>query len=67
MLSTLSPRTHGWVAVASTTTSAEISARVGLGNDATKQKRGMVVRVGEYYGYHDGALWQKIDAWKELT
>ena len=42
--------------------SADVCERLGIGPNAW----GMVSRLGEYYGHHDGALWQKLEAWGRL-
>lgn len=43
-------------------TCADVSAAVGL----SENRGGFVVKVGEYYGFYDTALWQKIDAWRQM-
>ena len=43
-------------------TCADVSAAIGLGNS----NGGIVVKLGEHYGFYDPALWQKLEAWRQI-
>ena len=51
-----------WAAGSGMTTSSEISSTLGF---EPGQKNGIVLKVGEYYGCYNEALWQKLEAWRE--
>ena len=45
-------------------TCAEVCDAIGIGNGA--QKNGLVTKVNDYYGLFDRALWEKMDAWRQM-
>ena len=49
-----------WAVGTEASTCADVCKLAGIG-DGTP---GVVVRIGEYYGHYDTALWQKLTAWK---
>ena len=51
-----------WAIASDANTCADVSNLVGIGGGAP----GVVVRIGEYYGHYDTALWQKLAAWSQL-
>lgn len=56
---------NAWVIATTLTTCAEVADKGGL---SPKGKRtGIVVKLRDYYGYFDMALWEKIEAWENLT
>ena len=55
-------RTGTWVAPSSFDTCADVAEELGM--NSTVQARGIVVSLGAYYGYHNNALWEKINAWR---
>ena len=50
-----------WAVATKENTCADVSNLVGIG----ASKPGVVIRLGEYYGHYDTALWQKLVAWRE--
>ena len=51
-----------WAVATKEQTCADVSKLIGIG----AKMSGVVVRIGEYYGHYDVALWQKLDAWSRL-
>jgi len=51
-----------WAVASGDRTCADVSERLGM-NDETGRS-GMVSRIGEYFGYYNRALWDRIEAWK---
>ena len=51
-------------------TCAEVCDAIGIGNGAEigngAKKSGLVTKVNDYYGLFDRALWEKMDAWREM-
>ena len=55
-----------WVVASSVyTTSADISDLHLPEKEDEPARARVIVRIGEYHGYFNPALWQKIEAWKE--
>jgi len=50
-----------WAVAGPELTTTEVCSRLGIG---LPDNFGVVVKVDQYYGTFDGALWQKIEAWK---
>ena len=48
------------VAAAGAQTSADVCKALGIGSGKT----GVVIRIDEYFGHYDTALWQKLEAWR---
>lgn len=44
-------------------TCSDVSGKLKLNNPPT-DRSGVVVKINEYYGLYDAALWQKIESWK---
>lgn len=59
-----------WVVAGTHDTCADVSAELGIIKENPSlfegqgTRWGVVVKVEEYYGYFDRALWDKIDAWR---
>ena len=53
--------TQAWVVASEMATSADVSNRLGF---EPGQRNGVVLKVGEYYGCYNEALWQKLETWK---
>ena len=51
-----------WVVAGRESTCAEVCEKLGISPEP-----GMVCKIGDYYGYHDRALWDKIKAWQEVS
>lgn len=51
-----------WVVATDSATTSDVAEAIGMNDQA--QRGGIVVRVGDYYGYFDKALWEKIEAWR---
>ena len=49
-----------WAVATDANTCADVSTLVGIGAGTP----GVVIRIGEYYGRYDTALWQKLAAWR---
>ena len=49
-----------WAVGTDENTCVDVSKRVGIGAGVS----GVVIRIGEYYGHYDTALWQKLAAWR---
>ena len=54
-----------WVVASNDPICADVAERLGM--NAERSKSGVVVRVGEYFGYYNRALWDRIEAWKAAT
>ena len=48
-----------FVSLAEPSTTASIADKVGM--NSTNQKKGMVLQVGNYYGYESRELWEWLD------
>ena len=49
-----------WAVATDANTCADVSKLAGIGARAP----GVVIRIGEYYGHYDAALWQKLVSWR---
>ena len=54
-----------WVVASMDQTCADVAERLGM--NSRRGKSGIVVRVGEYFGFYNRALWDRIEAWKVAT
>ena len=54
---------NAWMVASAMTTSADVSNSLNF-EPKEGGKSGIVVKVDQYYGCYDKALWQKLDAWK---
>ncbi|MCY3819783.1 MAG: hypothetical protein OXH52_10550 [Gammaproteobacteria bacterium] len=43
-------------------TCADVNSAIGFG---AHKGSGLVLKVGEYYGHYDQAVWQKMEAWRQ--
>ncbi len=43
-------------------TCSDVHEHLGLGTG----RAGVVVKITEFYGHFDGALWQRLGAWSEM-
>ncbi len=54
-----------WVVATAFPTCADVAERLGMNTNIGRS--GIVVRIGEYFGFYNRALWDKIEAWKVAT
>lgn len=52
-----------WVIGTELSTSSDVCKALEMGDELGRG--GIVVKIGEYYGFYDNSLWQKIDAWRQ--
>ncbi len=55
---------NAWVVATAMATSADVSNSLDF-HAKEGGKSGIVVKIDQYYGCYDKALWQKLDAWKK--
>ena len=51
-----------WAVGTNLPTASDVSNAVGIGDGV----RGVVFKISEFYGWHDEALWQKLNAWRQF-
>ncbi len=49
-----------WMVASRQTTCAEICEELGIGVDG---KQGVVIKMDNFYGFYDRALWEKANEW----
>ncbi len=53
---------HLWIVATPMATSSDVSDQLGF---EPAKMSGVVLKVGEYYGCYDEALWQKLESWSK--
>ena len=51
-----------WVVASPMQTCTDVAGALGMNSE--RGTTGIVVKVGDYYGFYDKALWEKIEAWR---
>ena len=51
-----------WVVAGQQRTCADVCEALGIGE--TEESDGLVVKIHEYYGFTDKALWERLGEWK---
>lgn len=54
-----------WVVAGEQGTCADVCDKLGIGTPTGT--RGVVVKLDDYYGFFDRALWEKINEWRSRT
>ena len=50
-----------WAVRSSLATCSEVHEHLALGPD----RAGVVIKITEYYGHYDRALWEKLESWSQ--
>lgn len=53
-----------WMVAGPQQTAADVCEVLGIGDAADGKSSGFVVKIQEYYGFMDAAVWQRMDTWK---
>ncbi len=53
-----------WAVAGPQSTCVEVGEALGIGRRGTSDATGVVVKIGEYNGFFERALWEKINAWE---
>ena len=55
-------QTGSWVVASRMQTCTDVAGVLGMNSQGGTT--GIVVKLGDYYGFYDKALWEKIEAWR---